>query len=232
MKNPDTPPGAALLQATIREMAPHFGRAENLNGSGDRRDLYWLIDYLGYAVDQAYPRIPCANGCSECCDNQVFRVSTLEWAEVRQGLLALDTETRALVVAHAVTVYGPYREALEGLAAAWTAGERGDPALHKATPITCPALVNGRCSVYHERPAICRAYGYFSATVDDKPSILMCKQRGPAWLDYLMSTGTEQLPMPSWNPVQRHLEALNGGQPIKPLPLWILDEEAALSVVN
>lgn len=218
------PAGAALLQATIRDLAPSFPRAANLGATDDRNDLYWLIDYLCFAVDQAYPRIPCAGGCSDCCTNQVFRVSAAEWAVAKRGLAQLPEATRRAVHAFAEEVYGPHRGTLEALAAAWTVGDRPDPALHAAAPKACPMLVDGRCGIYHERPAICRAFGYFSATVGEKASVLMCHQRGPDWIRALEEAGVENLPMPSWNPIQRKLEALNGGQPIKPLPLWLLDD--------
>lgn len=219
-----TPAGAALLQATIRDLAPSFGRATNLGETDDRADLYWLIDYLCFAVDQAYPRIPCGGGCSECCTNQLFRVSAAEWAVVRRGLAALPAGTREAVYAYNHTIYAAHRANLEGLAAAWTAGERAAPALHADTPSPCPMLIDGRCGVYADRPAICRAFGYFSATVDDKASILMCHQRGPDWIRALEADGVENLPMPSWNPIQRKVEELNGRRPIKPLPLWLLDD--------
>lgn len=218
------PPGAALLQATIRDLAPSFPRAANLGATDDRADLYWLIDYLCFAVDQAYPRIPCAGGCSDCCTNQLFRVSRAEWAVARRGLAQLPAGVREAVYAHAREVYAPHRATLEALAAAWTAGERPDPALHAAAPKACPLLLDGRCGIYQERPAICRAFGYFSATVGEQASVLMCHQRGPDWIRALEEAGVENLPMPSWNPIQRKLEDLNGGAPIKPLPLWLLDD--------
>lgn len=202
-------------------------QASNLGRTDDRDDLYWLIDYLCFAVDQAYPRIPCAGGCSDCCTNQLFRVSAVEWAAVKRGMQAMPAGTRAAVYAHAREVYGAHREALEGLAAAWTAFERPDPELHHIAPKPCPLLVDGRCGVYTDRPAICRAFGYFSATMGEKSSVLMCHQRGPDWIRALEADGVENLPMPSWNPVQRKLEALNGGAPIKPLPLWLLDDPDA-----
>ena len=219
-----TPAGAALLQATIKDLAPSIPRATNLGATDDREDLYWLIDYLCFAVDQAYPRIPCNGGCSDCCTNQLFRVSAAEWGTVQKGLAAMPEGTRAAVYAHNRAVYGGERPRLEALAAAWTAGERGDPAHHHGEPRGCPMLVEGRCGIYADRPAICRAFGYFSANIDAKPLVLMCHQRGPDWIRALEADGVENLPMPSWNPIQRRLSELSAQ--IKPLPLWLLDAEA------
>lgn len=214
----------SLLQATIRSVAPAIPHADNLGNSDDARDLYWLIDYLTFAVDQAYPALPCAQGCADCCHNQVFRVTEAEWRVARRGLAALPRDVRQGIFACAEQRYGPFRAALEALAQAWSAGERPDPALHQQAPKTCPALVNERCAIYAERPAICRAYGYFSATVEGRPSLLICHQRGPDWVRELEEAGLGELAMPNWNPVQRQLHALSPGGAIKPLPLWLLDE--------
>lgn len=217
-------PLPSLLQATIRSVAPSIPAATNLGDSGDQADLYWIIDYLSFAVEQAHPANPCAQGCSDCCHNQVFRVTAPEWDVARTGLLALAAEQRARIVQRTEAVYGPFRPALEALATAWSAGERPDPAWHQNTPKTCPALENGRCSIYAERPAICRAYGYFSAQVDGKPSLLICHQRGPAWVEALEGEGVTDFAMPNWNPIQRKLNELNDSGLIKPLPLWLLDD--------
>lgn len=216
------------MQATIRSVAPSIPATTNVGQSDDYFDLYWLIDYLSFAVDQAYPAHPCAQGCSDCCHNQVFRVTEAEWQVAREGLLALEASPRAQIVARAEAVYGPHRAAMEALAAAWTAGERPDPSLHRESPKTCPALENGRCSIYAKRPAICRAYGYFSAQVEGRPSLLICHQRGPGWVEALENEGVADLAMPNWNPVQRQLNELNASGVIKPLPLWLLDEAQTL----
>ncbi len=228
---PDPPPLEAqqLLTATIRDLAPAFMQASNLGESDDRADLYWLIDYLAFAVDQAYPLIPCSGGCSECCTNQVFRVTGREWAIVKRGIAKLGPAARTRLLTQVHAIWGPYRAPLEAVAAAWSAGAIADPELHKAMPSGCPMLVEGRCSIYADRPGMCRGFGYFSAAIGARTSMLMCHQRGPDWLRYLESTGVEQLPMPSWNPVQRKLEALSAGQPVRPMPLWLLDEPFAPS---
>ena len=221
------PAGAALLQATIRDLTPALMAPTNLGESGDRQDLYWLIDYLCFAVDQAYPGLPCKNGCFECCTTNVFRVTALEWEAVQRGLAKLPPERRAAIYAAARAVFGDKRAALEGVAAQWTALARPDPADYDAVALACPMLDGGRCSIYDDRPAICRGYGYSSARVNGTSSLLLCHTHGPAWMAALDAQGYEQLPMPSWNPVQATLEQLNEGRPIKPLPLWLLDDPAA-----
>ncbi|MDB5102128.1 MAG: hypothetical protein JWM80_6549 [Cyanobacteria bacterium RYN_339] len=218
------PANAALLQATIRQTAPAIPQADNAGVSGDPRDLFYLLDYLTFAVDRAYPEIPCTKGCNHCCHNQVFRVTALEWANVRGALFAMRPDERQETLERTEALFGAYRSELTTMAELWTRGERVPESLHEPTPKTCPMLGgDGRCTVYEARPAICRGYGYFSATIDDVPRLLICKQEGPGWIHHLEDTGIDQLPMPNWNPVQRRLETLNEGQPIKPLPLWLLE---------
>lgn len=225
---PQTPATAALLQATIRQMAPHVPLADNLGATSDWRDLYYLLDYLCFAVDRAYPEIPCAKGCSHCCHNQLFRVTAAEWAVAREGLMAMPEPTRRSVLDAAVAMYAAHRADLEAMAAAWTEGAPVPLEAVTRAPKSCPLLLEGRCSLYAHRPGICRGYGYFSATIaEGSPSLLICKQEGPAWIRHLEETGIDQLPMPNWGPVQRQLEAISGGGAIKPLPLWLLEEAEA-----
>lgn len=221
---PALPPSAPLLQATIAQVAPHIPAADNLGATGDWRDIYYMLDYLCFAVDRAYPEIPCGKGCSHCCHNQVFRVTHAEWEVVRQGLLEKPAAEREAFLARAREMYGPHRADLEAMAERWTAGEKAPSELHERAPKSCPLLQDGRCSIYEHRPAICRGYGYFSATIGDTASLLICQQEGPDWIRHLEASQVDVLPMPSWNPVQRHIEQLNVGRAIKPLPLWLLEE--------
>jgi Fe-S-cluster containining protein len=221
---PTSPESAALLQATIAQIAPWVPQVDNLGRSGNWLDLYYLLDYLCFAVDRAYPEIPCSKGCSHCCHNQLFRVTQVEWEVVREGLLALPDEKRKQVMENAWRMYASHYEALEGMAEAWSDGDNISKELHVGTPKTCPFLLENRCSIYEHRPAICRGYGYSSATIGPKVSLLICQQEGPAWIRHLEAKGIEQFPMPSWNPIQRQLERLNGDEPIKPMPLWLLEE--------
>lgn len=222
---PEPSPAPSLLSATIRAMAPAIPSATTLGEQDGPEDLYWLIDYLAFAVDAAQPAHPCRQGCFDCCRNQVFRVSEPEWERVRGGLSALPQASREAILARTHAMYGPHRPVLEKMATAWSAGERAEPAWHEAAPKACPVLAeDGRCSLYAERPAICRAYGAFSATVEGKTSVLICQQHGPGWIATLEAEGAADLTLPNWNPIQRRLLALAPGGMIKPLPLWLLDE--------
>lgn len=221
----------ALLRATLAQVAPQLLRTDNVGASDDARDVYYWLDYLCFAVERAYPSVPCNKGCSHCCRVQVFRVSAVEWARVRAGIAHWPDERRAALWAEIRAAYGPHRAELEAIADAWTNGLRAPEAALAGLPKDCPMLdASGRCGVYAERPAICRGYGYFSATIAGEASLLICQQEGPGWIRALETAGVEQLPMPSWNPVQRQIEAINRasegaeGALVRPLPLWLLEE--------
>ncbi|HEY9722606.1 MAG TPA: YkgJ family cysteine cluster protein [Oscillatoriaceae cyanobacterium] len=216
-------PSGALLRATIAQVAPQIAKATNLGQSDDTQDLYYLLDYLSFAVDQAYPQIPCSKGCSHCCKKNVFRVSRVEWERVQVGLNGLAPEARAAALDRAREIYAPHRERLEAIAEYWTRHDNPPNELLEEAMLPCPMLDGGRCGIYADRPAICRAYGYTSAVVKGESRLLICREEGPSWIRHLEDTQVEAFPMPSWNPVQRKIEALNGAGPIKPLPLWLLE---------
>lgn len=218
------PPHAALLKATIAHTAPLVPATTNVGQSDDWHDLYYVLDYFTFAVDKAYPQIPCSKGCGHCCDTQLFRVSRAEWEAFERGLAAMPEEARQQMLDRVRETFGAHREALEGLASFWSQGEPAPAELHSAAPVRCPALgTDGRCTNYADRPAICRGYGYFSATVAGTPSLLICRQEGPGWIRQLESAQVSEFPMPNWNPIQRQIEALNPTGEIKPLPLWLLE---------
>ncbi|MBV1859306.1 MAG: YkgJ family cysteine cluster protein [Nannocystaceae bacterium] len=99
-----------------------------------RRHLQVIDTDVEPVVQRYRAHIECAQGCSDCCQ-QTFRVSHLEGAYLREGLLALPDDTRADILARA-------RD--------YTPDERQP----------CPVLsAKGACRMYAHRPRICRKYG-------------------------------------------------------------------------
>jgi Fe-S-cluster containining protein len=72
----------------------------------------------------------CRNGCSNCCKNVQFKISYIEALELTQGFAALSTSQKQAVLAN----------------------------IKQKSP-DCPFLFNNSCSVYGNRPALCRAFG-------------------------------------------------------------------------
>ena len=214
-----------LLSATLRDCGRKLPRTHSVGGAEDWSDLYYLIDYLTFALDRAYESQPCRDGCSLCCrEYSIFRVTAAEWATISALLDDRGEGTAGLLERNQAT-YGAYRDQLQRVAESW----QGDPSLSatnphlEGLPPVCPALVDDRCSIYDARPLICRAYGYFAVKVRDKDTLMICKVLGRAFVDSLREQGLEHAPLPNFEPFDRQVRRLNGTGAIKPLPLWLLE---------
>ncbi|MFO7562420.1 MAG: YkgJ family cysteine cluster protein [Enhygromyxa sp.] len=113
--------------------------------------------------DAALARTPaafaCKPGCDRCCQVR-FSVFEVEAAPIRRALAKLEPSLREQIRQQA---RDPHAQA-------------------------CALLVDGRCSVYAERPLICRSHGLPIATPDpDDPE-------GPLTLDHCPLNFTETAP--------------------------------------
>jgi len=111
----------------------------------------------------------CAAGCSHCCkQGAVFAVTLAEAVLWAQAIQSLPTETRESSKRAARRLLGEQRRifaTVEGQID--QPGAREEPlfsarisALNAALGPTCPLLVDDLCSVYDDRPMLCRAYGF------------------------------------------------------------------------
>jgi Fe-S-cluster containining protein len=122
---------------------------------------------IGVAVRQAEAggaRISCCAGCAACCKAQPVPVTPPETYALWRLVETLPQERRDRVKARFADRVGRLREA--GLDKAYL--ER-DPTLTKekaravaeryfALKLACPFLEDDRCSIYAERPFVCRQY--------------------------------------------------------------------------
>src|SRR4051794_30791246 len=83
-------------------------------------------------------RIQCRPGCTDCCYH-VFAISELEADRIASAIEKLNPETRTALMTRA----------REYLSRRLIRGDR----------VACPALDNGRCSIYEVRPLLCRKFG-------------------------------------------------------------------------
>lgn len=99
-------------------------------------------------------KIHCKRGCTDCCD-QVFSITEVEAAEISRGVKALDPRLRGRLVENARKYLPPRAEIFKrhGFIRAW--GDLPKP----ETRLTCPALIDGACAVYEQRPIHCRKVG-------------------------------------------------------------------------
>jgi Fe-S-cluster containining protein len=102
--------------------------------------LVTRIETFGQAIRQRYPaQVTCHAGCDGCCYQQ-FTVFPVEAYHLAQAVAALTQEERQRL-----------RQRLR---------DRDDPWRMSDAPQPCVLLEQGRCSVYHGRPLICRMHGY------------------------------------------------------------------------
>ena len=99
-----------------------------------RVHLQVIDDGVAPIVQRYREHIECRKGCSDCC-HQVFRVSEIEGALLREGLAAASEQTRADILRRAKD----YR-----------------PDERQPCPVLSP---DGSCRLYDHRPRICRKYG-------------------------------------------------------------------------
>lgn len=95
--------------------------------------LQTLDQTVSELFDDYRPYTQCKKGCSGCCING-FKIRYVEAVGLLQGFINLSPDTAVKVLEQ----------------------------IHQPNPMTeghCPFLVNGGCSVYDNRPALCRAFG-------------------------------------------------------------------------
>lgn len=220
------------LQNHLAAASRSLAQIDNLGVTDGPTDIYYLIDFLVYLVDQAYPFIPCPSGCSDCCvDNGLPRTSALEWELIHRFLQKLPAETLQHVLAQNETRHRPQ---LALFLQEQTRIE--NPASELATPAfgctECPFLLAGRCSIYPVRPAICRGFGYFTwrPGQDRTSQVFACRMAADTLLDNLRQIGAPYAALPAWNPIADKIYALNqelASGVMATLPLWLMAHSQA-----
>jgi Fe-S-cluster containining protein len=105
--------------------------------------------------------VGCKRGCHECCTVGFFDITLLDAIHLRRSLKDVPAAVRERVVAKA-------NEQLDILEKK-KAFSRKDPLLktlpaidsisRRSAKMSCPALENGVCMIYEQRPHICRIFG-------------------------------------------------------------------------
>jgi Fe-S-cluster containining protein len=105
--------------------------------------------------------VGCKEGCHECCSVGFFDITLLDAIYLRSALKQVPPPVRERVIARA-------NEQLDILEKK-KAFSRKDPLLktlpaidsisRRSAKMSCPALENGSCMIYDQRPHICRIFG-------------------------------------------------------------------------
>lgn len=217
----------ARLQASLANATRYLQEIENVGDSDDAQDMYYLIDFLVYLVDQAYPFIPCPSGCSNCCvDSGLPRTSALEWRHIHRFLKNLPAESFARIVAQNEARHRPQLDKFLQEQARIESPDT-ELALPDFGCRECPFLIEGRCSVYAARPAICRGFGYFTWRPGQNrdSQIFACQMAADTLLENLRQMGAPYAALPAWNPLTDKVYALNARLStgvMATLPLWLM----------
>jgi len=105
--------------------------------------------------------VGCIKGCHECCTVGFFDITLLDAIFMRTALKDVPAPIRERVIAKA-------NEQIDVLEKK-KAFSRRDPLLktipsidaisRRSAKMSCPALENGNCMIYNQRPHICRIFG-------------------------------------------------------------------------
>ena len=114
-----------------------------------------------FAKAAAKHGVGCSQGCHECCTVGFFDITLLDAIFMRKALKQVPAPIRERVIAKA-------NEQID-LLEKKKAFSRKDPLLktlpsidsisRRSAKMSCPALENGICMIYNQRPHICRIFG-------------------------------------------------------------------------
>ena len=213
---------------TMGQTDPYDQGLEDLSEAVTVPERLRVLDRVCDVVVQRSPFMSCIPDCSECCQQQVL-AGLAEWRVLLdwiQAQLSLDQQrslvTRAENLLCDDSTSLPIWMKLKPLDDTGTDYlETINTALeNKRTP--CPFLVDGRCSVYDARPAICRGYGRMMRT-----------QEGAFYCDNILDkmeravTDLESITLPVFQAYHRAVLDSDGGlDEVNLLPVWILAHRA------
>ncbi|MDA1314884.1 MAG: YkgJ family cysteine cluster protein [Acidobacteria bacterium] len=191
---------------------------------------------LNSAVDEEFRRnrrlhggkIHCARGCTACC-HQVFSITEVEAASISRLAKTLSPQMRQTLQANA-SAYRPLREELlkqHGYIRAW--GHLPKPDMRLA----CPALIDGACAIYDERPVTCRKVGIPLYHPEQPDRIFACELNfspGESYEDPKLVTIQSGI-AEQWTRLQSEFDAQGGRRADEPLSVAdaLLDDEPRTS---
>ena len=189
---------------------------DNIGISDDFRDLYYLVDYIVYSVSNTYPNFPCKSQCSECCHTFV-NITSIEWQTIHKYITTVLTPQEQTQIINRNEDLN--RDQIQ-LLMDFQLQDTIQKDLFKN--FICPLLHNDLCSIYHMRPPICRAYGYFSLRAGENIKVLSCDSGADQFVAELIKSDVKEIALPAWNKFRDKINELNEPYNVlATLPLWI-----------
>ncbi|MFN8671918.1 MAG: YkgJ family cysteine cluster protein [Candidatus Sericytochromatia bacterium] len=216
------------LENIIVSFAPLINESTNVGLSNNIKDLYFLMDLLVQKVKEEYQEIPCKNKCSMCCESfGLPRTTTIEWQIIFKYLNKnYPKENLKIVIDRTLKDHVPQLDQLMKEQA--RIQEPHTKRIKSQAPRPdfkcgyCPFLIEGSCSIYPVRPAICRAYGYFSIRVEGQSQLFTCRPAADKMMSLLRENGVENWVLPVWDKFAEKVFELNKDKPVATLPIWLL----------
>lgn len=219
----DDMPSIGDLPEVLREARRALEVVDNLGRSADDRNAYVVVDRVVAALQQAFPTSLCAPGCGRCCrmHRALIRVYRSEWEPVFDHLLSWPADRLAGLVETFYRTYDAYLPELHRIQAAIDREERPQ-VLEAELPVSCPLLIDGSCSVYPVRPAICRGYGHFELTsaAGDRTEVFACPPQRDVLEAQLEAAPGLKIRLPSFNTFYQAVTDVCAGEEKRLIPLW------------
>ncbi|MBC7544807.1 MAG: hypothetical protein H7338_18950 [Candidatus Sericytochromatia bacterium] len=182
----------------------------------DLTELYEAIGFGAQLAYDMYPHIDCHTGCNRCCTNNSMPiVSPIEFVRVYDSVKALPAVAQQELIGRVRDWherFGPSLWAMHtGLQGANTTEkfEKIAKALEVFTDCSCPFVVMGKCSIYDNRPAKCRAHGAYLLRIGQEVQMHTCAEEVDKMEAHLAEQGSRRVAMPFWNPAEDRLNRLN-----------------------
>jgi Fe-S-cluster containining protein len=216
------------LQETIVSYAEHIDKSTNVGLTGNNKDLYFLIDSLVDSVRETFPVVPCRDKCSACCVHSGLpRVTSIEWQPIHKYIVnEMSPENRQIVIKQLLEWHSSQVDELlkeqNRIQEPHTKRIKANSPEPKFKCTQCPLLIEGSCSIYPVRPAICRAYGFFSIRIEGKSQIFTCNMAAEKIIGMLKEQGVEHWALPVWDKFAEKIYELNDEKDISTLPIWMM----------
>jgi Fe-S-cluster containining protein len=216
------------LQKTIIGYSELINNSTNIGLSENEKDLFFLMDKLISEVRDTYPYVPCKDKCSACCLHAGLpRVTLAEWQLVHKFIIKeMDENTRQLIIKRTLELHGNQIEELmeeqARIQIPHTERDESKEPKPRFKCLECPLLIEGSCSIYPARPAICRAYGFFTIRVSGKSKIFTCQMAAEQIIDELKKQGVEHWALPVWDKFAEKIYEINRNNVVSTLPIWIM----------
>jgi Fe-S-cluster containining protein len=180
------------------------------------KDFYNYIEGQCKEVINRSPWWPCAKGCCDCCNYSFFMVSQYEWDYMMKGIEKLSKKRQNTIVSKAQSIVNkylvPYMPIME-----WK------PVVNELmyVKIPCPFLYDNECSIYEQRPSICRLYGFYVLPTEEELGTCFWCPKVSEELGKQQLEGNGPKQAPDLKFISQAMDSVLYGK-IAPLTAWII----------